>query len=116
MWLPFMLLSLAVVAVAERIVRLVRHSRLYGSWRRRHGYVWREDPSNAHLSVWVKAPERSAGCGRLAGEAVELREPQPERRDREEEDRALHEGEGVEREHGGAEARDGRRAGAQHRQ
>jgi hypothetical protein len=58
MWLLFMLLSLAVVAVAERIVRLIRHSRFYRSWRRRHGYVWVEDPSNARLGEWVKASKR----------------------------------------------------------
>jgi hypothetical protein len=50
----FVLLSLAVVAVVERIVRLVRHSRLYGSWKRKHGYVWLEDPENARLGEWVK--------------------------------------------------------------
>ena len=49
----FVLLSLVVVAVFERIVRLVRRSRLYSRWMRRRGYVWLDDPSNARLGAWV---------------------------------------------------------------
>ena len=50
----FVLLSLVVVAVFERIVRLVRRSRLYSRWMHRRGYVWRDDPSNTRLGAWVK--------------------------------------------------------------
>jgi hypothetical protein len=50
----FVLLSLAVVAVFERIVRLVRRSWLYSRWMRRRCSVWLDDPSNARLGAWVK--------------------------------------------------------------
>jgi hypothetical protein len=56
MWLLFMLLSLGMVAVIERLVRLVRRSRLYSRWMHRRGYVWLDDPSNARLGAWVKTP------------------------------------------------------------
>ncbi|HEY3614343.1 MAG TPA: hypothetical protein VGK92_11585 [Gaiellales bacterium] len=54
----FVLASLAVVAVAERIVRLVRRAGLHGSWRRRHGYVRVEDPENVRLGAWVEPSRR----------------------------------------------------------
>ena len=54
MWLLFMLLSLAVAALLERVVRLVRRSRPYSQWMRRRGYLWIDDPSNERLGAWVK--------------------------------------------------------------